>query len=406
MTRRAGSLGGIRVADFSQNRAGPVCTMLLGDLGAEVIKIEVPPGGDPIRQFGARVGGEGLDYLTANRNKRSVALNLRSETGPRIARRLVAGADVVVENFRPGVMKKLGLDYEAVRSLNPRVVYCSISGWGQSGPQASRPGYDQVAQGVSGFMSLTGTEESGPLRVGVPIGDLVAGVYATVGVMAALYERGVSGEGQYVHTSLLETLVSLLSLQAERYLLLGETPEPVGNHHPLIVPAGCFPAADGHLNISIGTEAQWRRLCEAMDLPELADDPRFASFEARAQHRREVLAILTARFRERPRDEWLRRLGAADIASGPVYRVHEVFQDPQVLHTEMVQEISHPTIGMLKLVGFPFKLSGTPPTLTRYPPRYGEHTEEVLKELGCTAEEVAAALQEAGLRPSAGVERA
>lgn len=404
MTARRGALAGIRVADFTQNRAGPVCTMLLGDMGADVIKIE-PPEGDPIRQFGARVAGEGLDYLTANRNKRDLALNLRTETGRRVSRRLVAWADVLAENFRPGVMQRLGLDYDTVRAINPRIVYCSVSGWGQSGPYALRPGYDQVAQGLSGFMSLTGTEESGPLRVGVPIGDLVSGIYAAFGVLVALYERGISGEGQYVHTSLLETLVSLLSLQAERYLLKGEIPGPVGNYHPLIVPAGCFEAKDGHLNISVGTEAQWRRLCEAMDLTGLADDPRFSDFQRRAAHRRELLEILTARFRERPRDEWLKRLDDADIASGPVYRVDEVFQDPQVLHTEMIQEIAHPTIGPLKLVGFPVKLSRTSPRLELYPPRYGEHTEEILKELRCSEEEIATVLREAGLDAACDRER-
>ena len=397
MTTRLAALEGIRIADFTQNRAGPVCTMMLGDMGAEVIKIEVPPDGDPIRQFGARVGGEGLDYLTANRNKRSMALNLRSEAGRRVAQRLVSGVDVLVENFRPGVMKKLGLDCETVRAINPRIVYCSISGWGQTGPYAFRPGYDQVAQGISGFMSLTGTEESGPLRVGVPIGDLVAGVYAVFGVAIALYERSISGEGQYVQTSLLETLVSLLSLQAERYLLNEEIPGPVGNYHPLIVPAGCFEAKDGHLNISVGTEAQWVRLCETMDLTDLADDPRFCDFQKRAHNRGELLGVLKARFRERPRDEWLKRLDDADIASGPVYRVDEVFKDPQVLHTEMIQEIAHPTIGTLKLVGFPVKLSRTPPTLALYPPRYGEHTKEILKELGCSEEEILTILREAGL---------
>jgi crotonobetainyl-CoA:carnitine CoA-transferase CaiB-like acyl-CoA transferase len=246
-------------------------------------------------------------------------------------------------------------------------------------------------------MSLTGTEESGPLRVGVPIGDLVSGIYAAVGVLAALYERTRSGQGQWVTTSLLETLVSLLSLQAERYLLMGEVPGPVGNYHPLIVPAGCFQAKDGHLNISIGTETQWRRLCAAMDLQEIVEDPRFATFDARLRHRPEVLRILTTRFRERPRDEWLRRLDAADIACGPVYRVDEVFKDQQVLATEMIREIAHPTIGMLKLVGFPFKLNRTPPVLSSYPPRYGEHTREVLTELGCSEEDILTVLREAGL---------
>ena len=397
MARRSDALEGIRVADFSHNRAGPVCTMLLGDMGAEIIKVEAPPRGDSIRQFGAKVGGEGLDYLTANRNKRSLALNLQSDTGRRIARRLVSYVDVVVENFRPGVMKRLGLDYNAVSGVNPRIVYASVSGWGQTGPYASRPGYDQVAQGVSGLMSVTGTTESGPLRVGVPIGDMVAGIYAAFGVVVALCERTRSGNGQHVHTSLLETLVSLLSVQAGRYLLTKETPGPTGNHHPLIVPTGTFEAKDGHFNVAVGTEDQWRRLCEAVDLPDLANDRRFHSFQVRAVHRQELLRILNAKFRERRRDEWLRRLEDADIAVGPVYRIDEVFHDPQVRHTGMIQEIAHPTIGPLRLVGFPVKLSRTPATLALYPPRYGEHTEEILKELECSPEEVATVLCEARL---------
>ena len=397
MVTHLGALHNIRVADFTHARAGPTCTMLLADMGANVIKVEAPPAGDAMRQFGARVGGEGMDFLTANRNKRSLALNLRSDIGCGVARRLVAGADVLVENFRPGVMKKLDLDYEAVRAINPRIVYCSISGAGQTGPYASRPGYDQVAQGLSGLMSITGTEQTGPLRVGIPIGDLVAGIYAAFGIAVALHERGLSGQGQYVQTSLLESLVSLLSVQAARYLLLGEIPGPVGNHHPIVVPFGAFQAKDGLLNIAVGTEPQWRRLCEAMDLSELADDPRFSNFRERDVHRRELLEILNARFREKPRDEWLQRLIEADIVAGPVYRIDEVFRDPQVLHTEMLQEISHPTIGALKLVGFPVKLSRTPPRIERYPPRFGEHTEAILRELGCSREEIVTVLREAGL---------
>jgi crotonobetainyl-CoA:carnitine CoA-transferase CaiB-like acyl-CoA transferase len=337
-----------------------------------------------------------LDYLTANRNKRSLALNLRSETGRNIAGRLVSRADVLVENFRPGVMKRLGLDYETVSAINPGIVYASVSGWGQVGPHALRPGYDQVAQGVSGLMSLTGTEESGPLRVGIPIGDLVAGIYAAFGVAVALCERKQSGRGQHVQTSLLETLVSLLSLQAARYLLAGEIPGPAGNHHPLIVPTGTFEAKDGHVNLAVGTEAQWRRLCEVVSQPDLADDPRFCSFQMRVEHRRELLEILNAQFKERPRAEWLKRLEDGDIAAGPVYRIDEVFQDPQVLATGMIQEIPHPTIETLRMVGFPVKLSRTPPTLALYPPRYGEHTEEILRELGCSPEEIAAVRSEVG----------
>lgn len=375
-------LSGVRVVDFTHMRAGPMCTMMLGDMGAEVIKIE-PPSGDGARLFGRTVNGEGIDFLSVNRNKRSVVLDLKAEEGRAAALELIATADVLVENFRLGVMRRFGLDYETLSARFPRLIYCSVTAFGRRGPYADRPGYDQLAQGLSGLMSVTGTEETGPLRVGLPLGDLLAGSYAAYGVVLALYERARSGRGQLVHTSLLRSLVSILSFQAARYLLTNEIPGPVGRYHPIVVPTGTFDARDGPLNIGCSTERQWRQLCVALGAPELIDDPRYRDNRHRAEHLADLIDDLQRRLATRTRDEWLEVLMAHDVPCGPVYNIGEVFNDPQVQAEELAvtPRHDHPTVGKVPMPGFPVILERTPPAAVLPPPLLGQHTREVLKAL-------------------------
>jgi crotonobetainyl-CoA:carnitine CoA-transferase CaiB-like acyl-CoA transferase len=373
-------LAHLRVLDFTQVRSGPTCTKILADFGAEVIRIERP--GEPDRDR------EPFDAVDLHRGKKSCLLDLTRPAGLDVVHRLVPAADVVVENFRPGVKHRLGIDYERLSALNPRLIYASISGFGQSGPYADRPGYDQIVQGMSGLMSLTGTEATGPLRVGIPIGDLVAGYFAALGILVAVIERERSGRGQWLDTSLLAALAGSLSFQAGKYLNTGKIPPPVGNHHPLTSPMGVYRARDGHLNLAVGSEVMWRRFCEAIGQPALAEDRRFASNQGRIDHRPELNRLIEAVLAERSAAEWVERLNAAGVACGPIYHVGEVFADPQVAQMRLVEDVQHPLHGPMRVLGLPVFLHRTPAKVTAPSPLPGQHTREVLGAAGCSAAEV------------------
>jgi len=370
-------LSHLRVLDLTQVRAGPTCTKILADFGAEVIRIERP--GEPDR---AR---EPFDAVDLQRGKKSILLDLGKPAGLEVLHRLVPSADVVVENFRPGVKHRLGIDYDRLSRLNPRLIYASISGFGQSGPYADRPGYDQIVQGMSGLMSVTGTDTTGPLRIGIPIGDLLAGYFAAMGILVALAERERSGRGQWLDTSLLAALAGSLSFQAGKYLNTGKVPPPVGNHHPLTSPMGVYRARDGHLNLAVGSEVMWRRFCEAIEHPELAADPRFASNQARIDNRPALNAVIEAIFAGASTAEWVERLNAAGVACGPIYDVGQVFADPQVAELRLVREVRHPVHGPVRVLGLPVSLHRTPAKVTAPSPLPGQHTREVLGTAGYAA---------------------
>ena len=363
-----------RVIDLTTVRSGPTCTKILADLGADVLRVERPGDSGRERVF--------FDQGDLQRNKRSLVVNLQHPKGVEILRALALRADVVVENYRPDVKHRLGVDYESLSRENPRLVYASISGFGQTGPYRDRPGYDQIVQGMSGLMWLTGTEETAPLRIGIPIGDLLAGYFAALGIMAALIERERSGQGQRVETSLLEALVGSLSFQAARYLNTAEVPPPVGNHHPLTAPMGVYRAKDGHLNLAVGNDDMWGRLSRALGRPELAGDPRFASGSARLKNRPAMDEILEAALAMKLATEWVEILNAAGVACGPIYRLDEVFADPKVVASGLVHELNHRLWGLHKVMGLPVHLHRTPARVKTPAPLPGAHTRQVLAELG------------------------
>jgi formyl-CoA transferase len=374
VTAAARPLARFKVVDLTTVRSGPTCTKILADFGADVLRVERPGGEGRERVF--------YDAADLHRNKRSVAVNLQDERGVAILKRLVTHADVVVENYRPDVKHRLGIDYETLSRENSRLIYASISGFGQDGPYRDRPGYDQIVQGMSGLMWLTGTEESAPLRVGIPIGDLLAGYFAAMGILLALLEREVSGHGQKVETSLLEALAGSLSFQAAKYVNTGEVPPPVGNHHPLTAPMGVYRGRDGYFNLAVGNDDMWRRLCKALDLPALADDPRFVGALSRVKHRAEMDRTLDEVFRTRTAAEWVETLNAAGVACGPIYTVDQVFADPQVQRAGLVREVANPAWGPHKVIGLPVHLSRTPAVVETGAPMAGEHTRETLATLG------------------------
>ncbi len=362
------------VVDLTTVRSGPTCTKILADFGARVLRVERPGGEGRERVF--------FDAADLHRNKRSVAVNLQDPRGVEVLKRLAARADVVVENYRPDVKHRLGIDYETLSRENPRLVYASISGFGQDGPYRDRPGYDQIVQGMSGLMWLTGTPESAPLRVGIPIGDLLAGYFAALGILVALLERERSGRGQRVETSLLEALAGSLSFQAAKYVNTGEVPPPVGNHHPLTAPMGVYRAKDGYFNIAVGNDEMWKRCCEALGLPELAADPRFAGALTRVRHRGDMDAIISKVLLERTATEWVEALNKAGVACGPIYTVDQVFADPQVQLAGLVREVANAAWGPHRVLALPLHLSRTPPEVERGAPMTGEHTRETLADLG------------------------
>ena len=390
-------LAGVRVLDLGRHQAGPTCAMWLGDLGADVIKIENPDRGEDGRASGPPFfHGESAFFLSANRNKRSLALDIKRPEGQEIFRRLAAEADVVIENFRPGVMDALNIGYARVSALNPRIIYCSISGFGADGPYADRPGLDQIIQGVSGLMSVTGFEGGEPVRVGIPIADLVTGLFGAYGVLAALQARERTGRGQHIQTSLLECMVGLMSFQAVRYLNGAGTPPPAGNHHPINAPYGVFRAKDGYLTLGATGEKRWRKLCEILGTEEWLTDPRFATNGARHENRLLLADLISEKLQARTADEWERIFNEAGIPCGPIYRVDQALEHPQVRHREMVVERAHPTMGTVRLLGVPVKFSETPAGLHRVPPLFAEHTDEILHEIGMSDDEIER-LREAGI---------
>ncbi|MGI4978414.1 MAG: CaiB/BaiF CoA transferase family protein [Janthinobacterium lividum] len=385
MAERQGPLSRFRVLDLTRVRAGPTCVRQLADWGADVVKVEAPEGDGGMG--GAREAG---DFQNLHRNKRSVALDLKSPEGLDVLRRLVAGADVLVENFRPDVKDRLGIGVDAMRALNPRLVYASISGFGQDGPYARRPGFDQVAQGLGGLMSITGLPGQGPVRVGIPIADLTAGLFCAQGILIALLEREHSGQGQWVQSDLLSAQIAMLDFQAARFLVDGEVAGQAGNNHPTIIPTGVFATSDGHINIAAAGDPIYRRTCEALGVPALADDPRFVTQDARSRNRDALNAALEAVTRQRPSAAWVERLNDAGVPCGPINAIDAVFADPQVRHLGVATAVGDTGV---RLVGQAVALDRTPSALRTLAPGLGEHTDEILAELGMDAATIASLRQ-------------
>ncbi len=388
-------LAGVRVLDFSRILAGPFCTMILGDLGADVIKVEQPGTGDGTRQWGPPWHGTGeavlsAYYISINRNKRSVTLNLKTEAGRALARELAVRSQVVVENFMVGQMAAFGLGYDDLRARNPALVYCSITGFGQTGPYRDRPGYDYVIQAMSGLMSITGEPDGPPTKVGVAISDVIAGLFAASAILAAVRHAERTRQGQYLDVSLLDTQIAALVNVASNYLVSGETPPRLGNQHPNIVPYQTFRAADREFVLACGSDAQFARLCTIIGRPDLLADARFATNPARVEHREELIPLLEAIFVQRPASEWVEALLAADIPAGPIYSVPAALTDPHVQARGLVMEAPDMPGEALRLIGPPVQCWPNPATVRRPPPALGQHTDEVLREvLGLDGETLA-----------------
>jgi formyl-CoA transferase len=376
-------LEGVVVLDATQVMAGPFCTLLLADMGADVIKVEKLQGGDDSRSFGPPfIAGESAAFLAINRNKRSVTLNLKSEEGRDVFRRLAGRSEILVENFRPGTMEGLGLHYEAIHRINPTIIYCSISGFGQTGPYRTLGGFDLVTQGMSGLISVTGHPGGPPTKVGVPISDLNAGMYAVYGILSAYVHRLKTGEGQYVDTSLLEGAVAYTFWESSIYFATGEIPPPMGSAHRLNAPYQVFDTQDGALSVGAANQSTWERLCKVLERQDLAQDPRFLTNADRIRHCRQLAATLQPLFRQRTTAAWLALLNEAGVPAGPIYNMAQVYEDPHVRAREMLVELDHPIAGTIKNIGIPVKLSRTPGRIRRPAPLLGQHTEEVLHWLG------------------------
>jgi crotonobetainyl-CoA:carnitine CoA-transferase CaiB-like acyl-CoA transferase len=380
------ALSRFRVIDLTQVRAGPTAARQLADWGADVIQVQMP---EHMRGDDTLGGQEGSDYQYTHRNKRSITLDLKQKEGIDALKKLAVTADVILENFRPDVKTRLGIDYDALSKVNPRLVYASISGFGQTGPYATRPGFDQIAQGMGGLMSVTGLPGQGPLRVGLPIADLCAGIFAAYGVTLALLEREASGKGQWLHTSLLEAQIYMMDFQTSRWTIEGEIPGQAGNYHPTSIPTGVYKTKDGHINIAVFGGKIWERFAEAMGAPEWIEDERSKTKGARSVHRDWLNAEIEKRLKENTSDHWIDTLNKAGVACGRINNIKEVFEEPQVRHLGMLKQVTSKWLGEQTLMGQPVTLSRTPSTIARAAPKRGEHTEEILGELGYDAAELA-----------------
>lgn len=379
------ALSRFRVIDLSQVRAGPTCCRQLADWGADVIQVQMP---EHMRGDDTLGGQDGSDYQYTHRNKRSITLDLKQADGIALLKRLIDQADVVVENFRPDVKHRLGIDYDSLSVRNPRLVYASISGFGQTGPLAQRPGFDQIAQGMGGLMSVTGLPGQGPVRVGIPIADLCAGIFAAQGILVALLEREHSGRGQFVHTSLLESMVYMMDFQTARWTIDGEVAQQAGNFHPTSIPTGVYRARDGWMNIAVFGSKIWERFCDILGAPQWTTDPRYVDKAARSVNRDALNTEINTRLAEHDRAYWIERLNAGGVACGLINDMQAVFDEPQVQHLNMVHEVNSAHHGRQRLVGQPVTLERTPSTIARATPRRGEHTAEVLGELGLGTDEL------------------
>jgi crotonobetainyl-CoA:carnitine CoA-transferase CaiB-like acyl-CoA transferase len=393
----AGPLDGIRVIDLTRVLAGPFATQSLGDLGAEVLKIEPPGNGDETRHFPPFIRGESHYFLGINRNKKSLVVDLQQEAGKEILRKLVATADILVENYRPGVMDRLGLGYAALAEINPRLIYCAISGFGLSGPMRDKPSFDIVTQALSGALSINGERGHMPVKLGIPLGDMVGGVFGPMAILAALHERNRTGKGRLIDISLYDGLIGMLGYFAQLAFITGEDPPPMGSSHPNIVPYGSFPASDGSIIIAVLSESFWGKLCEALERPDLATDPRFATPTLRRDRRDEVDGIIGDITRTRTVAEWQERLTQADVPHAPVLGLNAALAHPQAVAREMVVTAEHATVGAMKVIGRPVKFPGAKQPPVTAPPTIGQHTETVLRDLLGYGDAEIAALKRGGI---------
>src|SRR5215471_6711895 len=382
------ALEGMRVLEITQVMSGPFCGLLLADMGADVIKVEKPQGDDSRRMVPPIINGESAPFMAINRNKRGISIDLKTDQGREVFRQLAARADVLIENFRPGTMDGLGLGYDELSAGHPDLIYCSISGFGQTGPYRDRGGFDLVAQAMSGLISITGNPDESPVKVGVPIADLNAGIYACYAILAAYIHRLKTGQGQRIDTSLLEASLAYTFWESAIFFATGDNPPPMGSAHRLSAPYQVFKAADGHFALGAANQANWHKLCDAIGRADLLEDPRFGTNSDRTANQAELARILETVFAGKPVDHWMAALGESGVPVGPVYNLNQVYNDPQVIARDMSVEIEHPAAGSTRVIGVPVKLSATPGRIRRPAPMLGEHTDQILAEIGLSADAI------------------